>query len=119
MVDARLPPRRPRARAARSLADAAQRRPQPPARPRPGGAAYRAQPAAQRAGGAGRIGIVVNLEPKDAATDRDDDLAATARADAYMNRQYLDPLLLGRYPEELRRDLRRRTGPTTRRPTSR
>ncbi len=63
--------------------------------------AYRAQPVAQRAGGAGRIGIVVNIEPKEAATDRDEDLAATARADAYMNRQYLDPLLLGRYPEEL------------------
>ena len=29
------------------------------------------------------------------------------RADAYMNRQYLDPVFLGRYPEELARDLRR------------
>jgi beta-glucosidase len=28
-------------------------------------------------------------------------MAATARAEAYMNRQFLDPLLLGRYPEEL------------------
>jgi beta-glucosidase len=63
--------------------------------------AYRAMSATQRAGGTGRIGIVVNLEPKDPASDRDDDLAATARADAYMNRQYLDPLLLGRYPEEM------------------
>jgi beta-glucosidase len=43
----------------------------------------------------------VNLEPKYAASDDAEDLAATARADAYMNRQYLDPVFLGRYPEEL------------------
>ena len=47
------------------------------------------------------VGIVVNLEPKYAASESEDDLAATARADAYMNRQYLDPLLLGTYPEEM------------------
>ena len=35
------------------------------------------------------------------------DLAATERAHAYMNRQYLDPVLLGRYPERDARDLRR------------
>jgi beta-glucosidase len=51
--------------------------------------------------GSGRIGIVVNLEPKYAATDHDEDIAATARADAYMNRFFLDPLLLGAYPQEL------------------
>ncbi|HSL70932.1 MAG TPA: GH1 family beta-glucosidase [Longimicrobiales bacterium] len=49
----------------------------------------------------GRIGVVVNLEPKFPATDRPRDLEAVRRADAYMNRQYLDPLLLGSYPEEL------------------
>jgi len=49
-----------------------------------------------------RIGIVVNLEPKYPASERDEDIAATRRADAYMNRQYLDPLLRGEYPEELR-----------------
>lgn len=48
-----------------------------------------------------QIGLVVNLEPKYPASDRPEDLAATARAEAYMNRQYLDPILLGRYPEEL------------------
>ena len=47
------------------------------------------------------LGIVVNLEPKDAATDSPADLAATRRADAYMNRQYLDPLYRGSYPEEM------------------
>jgi beta-glucosidase len=56
---------------------------------------------AYRAEGRHRIGLVVNLEPKYAASDDAEDLAATARADAYMNRQYLDPVFLGRYPEEL------------------
>jgi len=49
----------------------------------------------------GRIGIVVNLEPKYPASESAADLAATQRADAYMNRHYLDPLLLGEYPAEL------------------
>ncbi|HEX6901257.1 MAG TPA: GH1 family beta-glucosidase [Thermoanaerobaculia bacterium] len=57
---------------------------------------------AYRAMGKHRIGLVVNLEPKNPASDRPEDLAATARADAYMNRQYLDPVFLGRYPEEMR-----------------
>ena len=47
------------------------------------------------------IGLVVNIEPKYPASDSAEDLAATARADAYMNRQYLDPALLGKYPDEL------------------
>ena len=50
----------------------------------------------------GRIGIVVNLEPKYPASDSEADMAATARADAYFNRQFLDPILLGETPEELR-----------------
>ena len=57
---------------------------------------------AYRAEGRHAIGIVVNLEPKYPASDSAEDLAATARADAYTNRQYLDPLFLGRYPEEMR-----------------
>jgi beta-glucosidase len=56
---------------------------------------------AYRAEGHHRIGIVVNLEPKHAATESPEDLGAARRADAYMNRQFLDPLFLGRYPEEL------------------
>ena len=56
---------------------------------------------AYRAGGRHRIGLVVNLEPKYPASDAPADRAATVRADAYMNRQYLDPVVLGRYPEEL------------------
>jgi beta-glucosidase len=56
---------------------------------------------AYRAEARGSIGLVVNLEPKYAASDSPADLAATRRADAYMNRQYLDPVFHGRYPEEL------------------
>jgi beta-glucosidase len=56
---------------------------------------------AYRGTGRNQIGIVVNLEPKVPASDSADDLAANARADAYMNRQYLDPVFFGRYPEEL------------------
>jgi beta-glucosidase len=55
-----------------------------------------------RAQGRHRVGMVVNLEPKYPASEDPADRAATARADAYMNRQYLDPLFRGHYPEELR-----------------
>ena len=56
---------------------------------------------AMRAAGAVSCGIVLNLEPKYSASSSKADREATARADAYMNRQYLDPLFFGRYPEEL------------------
>jgi beta-glucosidase len=56
---------------------------------------------AYRAEGRHRIGLVVNLEPKYPASDSEEDLAATRRADAYMNRQYLDPVFHGRYPDEM------------------
>ena len=56
---------------------------------------------ALRAEGARQAGLVVNLEPKVPATESPADLAATGRADAWMNRQFLDPVFLGRYPEEL------------------
>jgi len=54
-----------------------------------------------RAAGGRQAGLVVNLEPKYPASAEPEDLAATRRADAYMNRQYLDPVFHGRYPEEL------------------
>lgn len=56
---------------------------------------------AYRATGRHTVGLVVNIEPKYAASQAPGDLAATARAEAYMNRQYLDPAVLGRYPQEL------------------
>ena len=48
-----------------------------------------------------KIGLVVNLEPKYPASDSAADLAATERADIYMNRAFLDPVFTGRYPEGL------------------
>jgi len=62
------------------------------------GAAVRAY----RASGHHQIGLVVNLEPKHAATNSARDRRAAARSDAYMNRQFLDPVFRGRYPRELR-----------------
>jgi beta-glucosidase len=56
---------------------------------------------AYRAVGKHQVGIVVNIEPKYPASDKPEDLAATRRADAYMNRQYLDPVFLGKYPDEM------------------
>jgi beta-glucosidase len=63
--------------------------------------AHAAAVQAYRARGAHQIGLVVNLEPKYPASPSVQDVAATARSDAYMNRQYLDPVFLGSYPEEL------------------
>ncbi|MDR3388260.1 MAG: GH1 family beta-glucosidase [Rudaea sp.] len=57
---------------------------------------------AYRATGKHAIGLVVNLEPKYAASQSAEDQAAVRRADAYMNRQYLDPVYRGAYPEEMR-----------------
>ena len=57
---------------------------------------------AYRAEGKQEIGLVVNLEPKYPASPSSEDAAATRRADAYMNRQYLDPVFRGEYPAELR-----------------
>jgi beta-glucosidase len=56
---------------------------------------------AYRAVGQHQIGIVVNIEPKYPASDDRADIAAATRAEAYMNRQYLDPIYLGRYPDEM------------------
>jgi beta-glucosidase len=56
---------------------------------------------AYRAVGRHHIGLVVNLEPQTPASQDPADVAAANRVDAYMNRQYLDPALLGEYPPEL------------------
>jgi beta-glucosidase len=56
---------------------------------------------AYRASGRNQIGLVVNIEPKYPASNSAADLAATKRAEAYMNRQFLDPAVHGSYPEEL------------------
>ena len=54
-----------------------------------------------RAVGRHQIGLVVNLEPKYPDRETAEDLNATMRADAYVNRYYLDPVFLGNYPPEL------------------
>ena len=56
---------------------------------------------AYRTEGKRQIGLAVNLEPKHPASDRAEDIAATQRADAYVNRYFLDPVYLGQYPAEL------------------
>ena len=57
---------------------------------------------AYRAESTGRIGIVVNLAPKHPASRSVEDIAAAQRDAGYMNRQYLDPVLLGAYPDDMR-----------------
>ena len=54
-----------------------------------------------RSVGKHQIGLAINLEPKYPASKKPEDLAATHRADAYMNRQYLDVALLGHHPPEM------------------
>ena len=56
---------------------------------------------AYRAEGKRHIGIVLNLEPKHPASDTPQDGDAARRADAYMNRQFLEPVLGRPYPAEL------------------
>ena len=61
--------------------------------------AHAAAVRAYRAGWKQRIGLVVNLEPKDAASERPEDVAAARRADVYNNCYHLDPVVFGRYPD--------------------
>jgi beta-glucosidase len=57
---------------------------------------------AYRAVGQHQVGLVVNIEPKHLAPGASPaDQQAQARADAYMNRQFLDAAVLGQYPTEL------------------
>jgi beta-glucosidase len=52
------------------------------------------------------VGITLNLAPV-----RSDDRGAALRMDGYMNRWFLDPLLRGRYPEDMVEHYERRYGP--------
>jgi beta-glucosidase len=63
--------------------------------------AHAAAVRAYRAEGRNSVGLVVNLEPKFPASRSSRDRSASARADAYMNRQYLDPVFHGTRPKEL------------------
>jgi beta-glucosidase len=53
-----------------------------------------------RAGRSGRVGISLNLTPCPPASADEADVEAARRADAYYNRQFLEPLFRGRYPED-------------------
>ncbi len=57
---------------------------------------------AYRASGKHQIGLVVNIEPKYPASDSRKTARRRSAPHAYMNRQYLDPALLGSYPDEMR-----------------
>jgi beta-glucosidase len=46
------------------------------------------------------VGISLSLSPVEPATQADRDRLAAQRADLFMNRMLLDPLLRGRYPDE-------------------
>jgi beta-glucosidase len=50
---------------------------------------------------AASAGISLNLQPIRPASDHPDDLAAARRADGNRNRMFLDPLLLGTYPQDM------------------
>jgi beta-glucosidase len=62
---------------------------------------------ALRAGAPGvPVGITLNLAPV-----RSEEPAAAARMDGYLNRWFLDPVLRGRYPEDMVAHYERRYGP--------
>jgi len=48
-----------------------------------------------------QLGIVLNLEPRRPASDDPADVAAARLADGMLNRIFLDPLLKGRYPDDV------------------
>jgi len=50
--------------------------------------------------GTTEIGIVQHLRPVHPATDTDEDRQAASRYDGVVNRFFLDPIFLGRYPED-------------------
>ncbi|HEV7743338.1 MAG TPA: GH1 family beta-glucosidase [Pseudolysinimonas sp.] len=60
---------------------------------------------------AGKIGAGPNLLPCVPASDSEEDRAAAWGSDGYVNRWYLDPLFLGRYPDDMRAHWERVAGP--------
>jgi beta-glucosidase len=67
---------------------------------------------ALRAGAPGApVGITLNLAPAREATPSEEDRAAAARMDGYLNRWFLDPVLRGHYPEDMVEQYVRRYGP--------
>jgi beta-glucosidase len=58
-----------------------------------------------------QVGITLNPAPIHAATCSDEDRAAALRMDGHLNRWFLDPVLRGAYPEDLRAYYERLFGP--------
>jgi beta-glucosidase len=58
-----------------------------------------------------QVGITLNPAPIHAATCSDEDRAAALRMDGHLNRWFLDPVLRGAYPEDLRAFYERLFGP--------
>lgn len=50
---------------------------------------------------AGEIGITLNLMGRLPLTDKPEDVAAAKRADGYLNRLFIEPIMLGRYPQDM------------------
>jgi beta-glucosidase len=48
-----------------------------------------------------KIGTAFNVETAYAASSNKDDVAAAQRSDGYFNRWFLDPLFVGKYPEDM------------------
>ncbi|RIK73735.1 MAG: beta-glucosidase [Planctomycetota bacterium] len=63
--------------------------------------AHGAAVAALRTAGPMQLGVAVNLTPQHPASDSPADRNAARLAHAYVNRQFLDPILLGRHPDEM------------------
>jgi beta-glucosidase len=57
-----------------------------------------------------KVGSALSLFPCDPATDSDEDRAAARGSDGYVNRWYLDPLLGGGYPDDMRAHWERAIG---------
>ena len=58
-----------------------------------------------------QVGITLNPAPIHPATCSDEDRAAALRMDGHLNRWFLDPVLRGHYPEDLRAYYERLFGP--------
>jgi beta-glucosidase len=63
------------------------------------------------AGRPGRIGITLDLTVARPASDAPEDVAAAQRLDGHHNRWFLDALLRGAYPADMRELYEQRTGP--------
>ena len=62
-------------------------------------------------GRGGRIGAAPNLAPHYPASDSEADVAASQASDGYVNRWFLDALLRGSYPDDMRERYERLVGP--------